>query len=468
MNKVYLVVGHSGSSFNQQSSCKLIKPHIPDTFLLKSTSMFVDMLNGFDFDDGDKLVSFDVVSLFTNVPLAETIKIITSYVYSPTNKDVPPYSKTVFKNMLELATAGVFAYKDKLYKQKDGVTMGSPLGPTLANFFLGHLEKKLRTSDVELPRLYLRYIDDIFAVFPNDTDFQPFFDKLNALHPNLKFTTEIGGQRLAFLDTDIAISGSDLEISIFRKPTNTDVVLNWTACCPLQWKQGLMYCFLHRAWTICSSYAILHSEWDKLKSIFVRNGYPVSIFDKCLKAFLNRKFVKSQRGEIDDEPERMFVLQIPYVGKASLLFRRKMVKLVDEIYGRRLRCIFTSCKVKNYFSLKCKTNSFLAAHVVYQFCCQRDAEVSYIGETKRHLGIRVDEHLKGKFSAVGDHLRECETCQDKLSTGELDYRNFKVIKSGTTKFDVQILEALLIKKHAPSLNKQIHFDGTAFTLRIFS
>ena len=62
----------------------------------------------------------------------------------------------------------------------------------------------------------------------------------------------------------------------------------------------------------------------------------------------------------------------------------------------------------------------------------------------------------------------CETCQDKLSSGELDHTNFKVLKSGTSKFDVQILEALLIKKYAPSLNKQINFDGTAFTLRIFS
>ena len=41
------------------------------------------------------------------------------------------------------ATQGLFLYKDKLYKQIDGVTMGSCLGPKLANFFLGCLEEKV-------------------------------------------------------------------------------------------------------------------------------------------------------------------------------------------------------------------------------------------------------------------------------------------------------------------------------------
>ena len=56
-------------------------------------------------------------------------------------------------------------YKDKLYRQIDGVAMGGPLGPTLANFFLGHLETKLFNGIDFGPSLYIRYVDDIFAVF---------------------------------------------------------------------------------------------------------------------------------------------------------------------------------------------------------------------------------------------------------------------------------------------------------------
>ena len=81
------------------------------------------------------MVSFDVVSLFTNVPLAETIKLVIERLYDNNNSNAIPFEKSVFRPFMFMATQGLFMYNDKLYKQIDGVTMGSPLGPTLANFF---------------------------------------------------------------------------------------------------------------------------------------------------------------------------------------------------------------------------------------------------------------------------------------------------------------------------------------------
>ena len=87
-------------------------------------------------------------------------------------------------------------------------------------------------------------------------------------------------------------------------------------------------------------------------------------------------------------------------------------------------------------------------------------------ETKRHQGVRVEEHLKGShtLSAIGTHVKDCVGCQ----SSELDHRNFEILKSGTTKFDVTILEALLIKKHSPTLNVQLYSQGASFILRTFS
>ena len=74
--------------------------------------------------------------LFTNVPLDETIGLIAECVYGDSFKRIHPFPKTWFIKLLQFATSGIFSYNNKLYNQVDGVATGSPLGPSLANFFL--------------------------------------------------------------------------------------------------------------------------------------------------------------------------------------------------------------------------------------------------------------------------------------------------------------------------------------------
>ena len=90
-------------------------------------------------------------------------------------------------------------HRNKFYEQHDGVSMGSPLGPTIANFFLAHMENKLLNSNLNFqPKLYLRYVDDIFAVFNNDTSCSKFLDLLNSQHKSIKFTVEHASETIHF------------------------------------------------------------------------------------------------------------------------------------------------------------------------------------------------------------------------------------------------------------------------------
>ena len=75
--------------------------------------------------------------MFINVPLNETIRVIADTIYSKENPNVLPCDRGTFVKFLRIPATGMFMYKDKLFQQIDGVAMGSPLGPTLANFFLG-------------------------------------------------------------------------------------------------------------------------------------------------------------------------------------------------------------------------------------------------------------------------------------------------------------------------------------------
>ena len=112
------------------------------------------------------MASLDVDSLFTNIPLQETIDIVTEKVYAKVRK-VNGIFRNDFKELLQMSTKGtIFYFNGRYYRQKDGVAMGSPLGPALANAFLCHYETQW-LDDCPLsfaPALYVRYVDDIFVL----------------------------------------------------------------------------------------------------------------------------------------------------------------------------------------------------------------------------------------------------------------------------------------------------------------
>ena len=86
------------------------------------------------------MVSFDVESLFTNIPLGECIDLAVNYI-SEGNPDLK-LSKSELRSLLTIATAQThFLFNGSFYDQIDGVAMGSPLAPVLANLFMGHHEK---------------------------------------------------------------------------------------------------------------------------------------------------------------------------------------------------------------------------------------------------------------------------------------------------------------------------------------
>ena len=89
-----------------------------------------------------------------------------------------------------IATRGVeFSFNNQMYKQLHGVAMGSPLGPGLANIFVGFYESR-RFDNTAKPGVYARYVDDRFVIFGSELDCDHFQEKLNLLHPALTFTIE--------------------------------------------------------------------------------------------------------------------------------------------------------------------------------------------------------------------------------------------------------------------------------------
>ena len=85
------------------------------------------------------MVSLDLVSLFTNVPLQATVQIILDKIFIEPGFIYQGFDRDDFEKLLKLAVLDTdFLFDSKHYKQIDSVAMGSPLGPVLAKTLMCH------------------------------------------------------------------------------------------------------------------------------------------------------------------------------------------------------------------------------------------------------------------------------------------------------------------------------------------
>ena len=107
------------------------------------------------------MASLDIISSFTNIPLDETINICSNELFHK-KQYVSNLDQASFEKLLQLAMKeSFFIFNKTFYKQIDGVTMSSLLGPTLANAFLCYHETRWLDKCPEefKPVFYRRYVD---------------------------------------------------------------------------------------------------------------------------------------------------------------------------------------------------------------------------------------------------------------------------------------------------------------------
>ena len=96
--------------------------------------------------------------------------------------------------------------------------------------------------------------------------------------------------RLSFLNVLVDNSGPNLVTNTFRKFTHTELCIKWNSFVLHRFEMNLINCLLDRCYRICSSYKIICDEFDQIKTMLSRNGYPKHVLDKCILDFFNRKF----------------------------------------------------------------------------------------------------------------------------------------------------------------------------------
>ena len=172
--------------------------------------------------------------------------------------------------------------------------MGSPLDPVVANILIGFYESKwLNEYNINKPKLYLRYVDDIVATFGKEQDSVNFLNFLSKRHPNIKFTIEKQVNHfIAFLDVLISgINNQNLTLQTYHKSTYTGLALNFKSFTSFSYKISLFKCLVDRSFKICNNWNPFHNDIEGIKSNLIKNAYSPFLI---IKKYLNYKFSRNQ------------------------------------------------------------------------------------------------------------------------------------------------------------------------------
>ena len=220
---------------------------------------------------------------------------------------------------------------------------------------------------------------------------------------------------------------------------------------------------------INSSYAGLHTEIEKLKKIFGKNGYPIRFIDKCISNFFNKMY--QERETVHTVPKKEVSIILPFLGSISWKVKKELVNTISDCAGLcNIKVVFKSSnKLSSFFSFKDKLPKSLMSGVIYQFHCAR-CNLSYVGSTKRYWEKRLEEHLHisaltGKplagqaMFAPMQHVRR--TCSHESPT--MGRKDFRIIGRESNPFLLLLKESIFINK----LNPEINGTETSVPLYLF-
>ena len=417
---------------------KYLQPLAKNDFIIEDSLKFPGILKETPTTNELEDVSYDAESLFTSIPVNETIDFIIDEIY--TRKIIKPFcdKKLIFRRLLErLCFENQFSYNGTLATQIEGCTMGGSLSGTLSNIFMKKLEQDIVVPTS--PIFYKRYVDDVYNR-RNKDEIDTLFHNLNSYHPNMKFTVEKNPN--SFLDTTITRENDNtVTTAVYTKPNKVPIF--WTSRVPKRYKRNALKTDLHRAKQISSDF---ENEIKRIKKKYRDAGYPPRFIEAVIKEFLEPQDLE----EIPNwlfEDRQSIMIRLPFCEtneSESWKFTNRLEQYTQNKY--KFIIIWNTKKIRSLFPLKDK--NLHRSTVIYEGICS--CGDTYIGETNRNAQIRWSEHDKPSENS--------EPSKHRLAHKEHKFE-WKIISSAPHHHGKRkILENLHIAKLKPKLNEQLQSD----------
>ena len=330
------------------------------------------------------MVSFDVKSLFTNVPVDAALE-AAEQALQEINQEHLPLPKSDYLKAVRLCVQfGAFKFNEAEFQQHTGLAMGSPLSPVLACLYMETLERSHYKTIVGRNNTWLWYVDDVLVLINKRCNLQHVLQRLNAVEDKIQFTMEQeDNDQLSFLDTTILKTNDGPKFKVYRKPTNKDDFIHFLSAHSHKTKTGVALGFYLRAFRI-SSPEFLEAELTYVTTAFKKLAYPEHLLLQLQgKA---RKILKKE-GHNPEKEEPKQTLLVPnnqFVDTMGKHFKEHGVRVISPS-GSRIKDLVQDQKLRRQ-----QDNPQSVVYAIPCASCDR----SYIGETGRGLKTRLREHQR--------------------------------------------------------------------------
>jgi hypothetical protein len=199
---------------------------------IQNTIHLITELQSIEINEDMRICSFDIENMYTNIPKTEVVNIIKNVIENNSGTINQKEIIDILKIILE---QNYFEFNKQFYKQTEGLAMGAPTSAILAEIYIQHIEHKQLYPVLKQKIIrYFRYVDDILIIYnETKTNIDETIAEFNKQGTNIRFSIENEQHNsINFLDLTMHQKNMELEFEIYRKPTQTDIIIPNDSCHP--------------------------------------------------------------------------------------------------------------------------------------------------------------------------------------------------------------------------------------------